>query len=151
MRNRKNFLKNIFGKRKKKSFKTIKPTHHYQYKEALSRFDIPKGDIEIEVEGTAWCKIELKRNVNRLLSLTPRNDYQRENNWPEEGIVNVNKTGSRITTANNWIGYIPSDNATKLINVVNSYDVVTVHARIEFDDNGKSKPCVILMLLNEYG
>lgn len=97
----------------------------------LLDFEIPKGNYQIMVQGTQWCKIDLTTNKDRILSLTPKNKYQKDHEWPEDGIVNVNKRGSRRTTAKNWVGYIPAAQAQKLLKVVETHGTTSVHCSIE--------------------
>ena len=97
----------------------------------LPDIEIPLGPYEVKVLGGQSRRGSLKDSDNKLLSLTPRNHYQEEHNWPEPGIVNVNRNGSRRTTEKNWLGYIPSEQASQLLEVVMFHGTTRVHAKIE--------------------
>lgn len=112
-------------------------------KSNLHDIEIPPGTYEIQVQGLAWSRLSLPDNPDRVFSLTPRNHYQEEHEWPEVGCVNVNRNGSKRTTDKNWVGYIPAKQAKKLSRVVMGHGVTRVHARVL---NGK----VTLMVPGEY-
>lgn len=109
----------------------------------LSDVEIPIGPIELKVEGLAWSRLALPDNPDRIFSLTPRNHYQEDHEWPEVGCVNVNRAGSRRTTDKNWVGYIPAAKAKRILQVVMKHGTTRVHARV---NDGK----VFLMLPKKY-
>lgn len=137
------------GKRKKRKGRSASRKNAAGQKaprKSLPDIELPAGPCEIEVEGLYWCKIPLSDNDDRVFSLTPRNDYQEENDWPEPGCVNVNRNGSRRTTGKNWVGYIPAFKAAKLNSVVMSHGTTRVHARVRT----APERSVVLMLPEKY-
>lgn len=100
-------------------------------KSNLKDIEIKRGHHKINVEGTGWCKISLSDCEDKVLSLTPRNEYQKEHEWPAPGCVNVNANGAKRTTGKNWVGYIPPKKAKKLNKIVMNHGITRVHARVE--------------------
>lgn len=142
----------VFGKPKKKESKKSNRSrkgaaNQKAVKSNLPDIEIPIGSYEIQVEGLSWCRIPLSNNKDRLFSLTPRNEYQESNGWPEVGCVNVNKNGSRRTTDKNWVGYIPGSKARSLLRVVMKHGTTRVHARVDVKGNKQS---ITLMLPEHY-
>jgi hypothetical protein len=113
---------------KKKQAKT--KTHGARGSASNDDFEFPAGAKSVKVEGTAWCKVDLPDSDDVLVSLTPRNGYQRDAGWPEEGIVNVNRAGSRRTAEGNWIGYIPAAQAAPFLRIVMENGTTYAHARV---------------------
>lgn len=112
----------------------------------LSDIEIPTGEYEINVEGLAWCKLSLKTCEDRIFSLTPRNTYQIEHNWPEGEILNVCRKGSKRTTEKNWVGYISEKDAKTLRKVVLTHGVTNVHAKIDITNSTK----MVLLVPRKY-
>lgn len=110
---------------------------------ALPDIEIPKDKYLLNVEGTQWGNHPGSISTDRIFSLTPRNKYQVEHDWPEVGIVNVNRKGSRRTTEKNWFGYIPAAKAVKLLRVVETHGTTSVHAAVNGSD-------ITLMLPESY-
>lgn len=98
--------------------------------DAFKNCHIPTGPLHVAVEGTEWCNAKVKSGDDVIVSLTPRNSYQKDNGWPEKGIVNINTRGASSTEYGNWIGYVPATHARKLLNAVNRYGSVEAHASI---------------------
>jgi len=98
---------------------------------------VPDGPMETEVLGEQY-RVELLREIYRrfksetiLVSITPESPYQHEQGWPKPTFVNVNLRGSRSTSRDNWLGYIPKrfwDCDFKAM--IDSHDRVDVHAHI---------------------
>lgn len=63
-------------------------------------------------EGTEFAQQKIKKIYRpdekvQWFSITPKNQYQIDNNWPDaKEFVNVNTLGSIYTSQDNWLGYI---------------------------------------------
>lgn len=122
-------------------FKSKKPSN-----QTLPDLEIPRGAVEVEVMGTAYCKVSMVGGDDCTLSVTGHSPYQIERGWPEPGSVNVNSDWSSSTDETNWIGYVPAKFAARLADAVASHSFVRVHARV----SGGRKPSVTLMLPEDY-
>jgi hypothetical protein len=70
---------------------------------------IPKGPFKINVQGERYHRGNINKYVPHKpyrFSLTPRNAYQEEAEWPKGEFWNVNTANSTSTTASNWLGYV---------------------------------------------
>lgn len=134
------FLSKLFNKEDKKPepepidrrYQTIN-SHYSQSTQRRIRqkaFEIPKGNRKIKVHGTFYTQDKLKESEDIVLCLTLKNQYQKEHEWPEGECVNVNKINSKITTQDNWLGYVYYKYAGKLLAEVRKHNEVRVHARI---------------------
>jgi hypothetical protein len=145
------FFSSLFGTsggRASTARKGTTKTPHRAPSPSLPDAEIPAGSYEIPVEGLQWCKIKLSNNGDRVFSLTPKNTYQIDNDWPEGDIVNVCRKGSRRATGKNWVGYIPTHRMPGgLVSTVLSHGTTNVHARVEVKG---SKRSVTLLLPRGY-
>jgi hypothetical protein len=102
--------------------------------------EIPQGPIRVHVQGEGWrskptSKVTLEVPVK--FSLTPKNDYQIRNGWPEGEFYNVNSYPSTATTQNNWIGYVSylgKPTATQIAELVNAGEKISVWGFFEIED-----------------
>lgn len=106
-------------------------------------FDFPTledGDIDPVVLGTGYSQPLLRslykkiKDSRTLLTLTPINQHQIKNKWPEPPFVNVNLYGSASTEKENWLGYIPIDPiGINFETILEEKGNVNVHASIHRD------------------
>lgn len=107
----------------------------------IEEIEIPIGPIRVHVQGEAWRsrtanKVVLNKPVK--FSLTPKNDYQLKNKWPEGEFYNVNTYPSIETTQYNWAGYVSyvgKPTAAKIAELVASGASVSVWGFFELEDN----------------
>lgn len=119
-------------------------TSHRAPAAGLPDTSIPSGSHEVVVEGLQWCKIPLSNNNDRVFSLTPKNTYQIEHDWPKGEIINVCRKGSRRATGKNWVGYVPSFNLPRsLVSTIMSHGTTEVHARVQV--SGSRKKVTLLL------
>lgn len=123
-------LFDFWGRGDSLSRKGTTKTGHAARPAGLPDITIEKGPLELPVEGLDWCRIHLVNNPDRVFSLTPKNTYQIEHNWPDGEIVNVCANGARRATGKNWVGYIPASDAKVLNRIVHSHGTTLVHAKV---------------------
>lgn len=119
-------------------------------------FEFPtleEGNIDPLVLGTNYSQPLLKslyrqiRDSKTLLTLTPINQYQLKNKWPEPPFVNINLYGSTSTEKDNWLGYIPFDSSCEINfeKILKDQGNVNVHASIH-KNHGE---CWIKLYIND--
>jgi hypothetical protein len=102
--------------------------------------EIPKGPIKVHVQGEGYRQDILRRypiNKPQRFSLTPQNDYQKQQGWPEGKFYNVNTYISGETTYDNWLGYVLYEGkptATEIAQLIYAGDVVSAWGYVERED-----------------
>jgi len=103
---------------------------------------IPTGPCQISVNGVSYTQQHLHRLYQaraEWFSLTPRNEYQRANNYGVEGDINVNPHGTQETNKENWLGSINAENKNikpPIFLWTDSYSI-SVSGKIERSIEGK--------------
>lgn len=95
-----------------------------------TKTEIPYGNFRIALFGTNYTKFAMPQTIDMLVSLTPRCKYQEKEGWPEVGSINVNALGSKKTTRDNWIGYIPAKYAKRFLELMKR-NILTAHVSVE--------------------
>jgi len=110
-------------------------------------------DLQQKLADLYWTQ----RGKNFWVCVTPQNQYQIEQGWPEEPFVNVNTIGSVETTKENWLGYIKQwpDNEKKMFVVPRLEKIIekgkcpVLRAKVVEDEENKGCYKLIFFLSKE--
>lgn len=107
---------------------------------AVETVEVPKGPIRVHVQAEEYRKnkaASVELNTPVRFSLSPKNSFQIQKNWPYGEFYNVNTYPSTETTNKNWLGYVSYEGkptAAQIADLVNSGKAVSCWGEYEIED-----------------
>jgi len=144
----------MFFKRKQTQVQPKQVTHMQVPSSQPPLKQVPLGKTKYDIFGEEYRQDILRgmhqsyKGQNIRFSLTMPVPYQHEHDWPPMPFINVNLADSRVTTADNWLGYLRTNyfSEVDLVSFFEKHAPISVFGRVVIRDH---KYQIVLLLPTE--